>query len=151
MAIPSFLTILVPMASHHSYSAALWIRVLIGFFESASFPAVYHFFPIWVPISEKTLMVPFILSGVYIGEIIGFSLSGYLASSDITINGEFYGGWPSIFYTFGLCGLLWFPFWMYSASETPAVHPSISKEEVLFINRGEQEFVVYGIASRNVM
>jgi hypothetical protein len=49
---------------------------LIGFFESASFPAVFHFFPLWIGLDEKTVLVPFILSGMYVGEIIGFSLSG---------------------------------------------------------------------------
>jgi MFS family permease len=136
VAIPSFLTMLVPMACRHSLGMALFMRVLIGFFESATFPAVYHFFPLWVPIAEKTFMIPFIVSGMYIGEIIGFSLSGALAGSTIYINGDFYGGWPSIFYVFGLAGLLWFPIWAYLAQESPASHPYITKEEVLYINRG---------------
>lgn len=81
-------------------------------------------------------MIPAILCGVYVGEIIGFSLSGALADSKIYINGEFYGGWPSIFYVFGLAGIAWFPLWVYAAHESPAVHPTITQEEVLFINKG---------------
>lgn len=136
VAVPSLLTCLVPLACRHSIGMALFIRVLIGFFESATFPCVFHFFPVWVPITEKTFMIPFIVSGMYVGEIIGFSLSGALAGSKFYINGDFYGGWPSIFYVFGLSGLLWFPFWIYAAYESPAVHPTISREEVLLINRG---------------
>ena len=128
---------MVPMACNHSFAAALTIRVLIGFFESASFPAIYHFFPIWVPTSEKTFMIPFIISGIYLGEIVGFSFSGILAESEIYINGQFYGGWPSIFYVFGLSGILWFPLWCYAAYESPAVHPYISEEELQYMRSGE--------------
>ena len=81
-------------------------------------------------------MIPVILSGVCVGKIIGFSLSGMLADSSYVLNGEEWGGWQSIFYLFGLMGLLWFPVWMLVAHESPAVHPTISVEEVLFINRG---------------
>ncbi len=136
MAVPSFLTILVPMACTHSLAAALTVRVLIGFFESASFPAIYHFFPIWVPNSEKTFMIPFIISGIYLGEIVGFSFSGELAESSFYINGDFYGGWQAIFYVFGLAGLLWCPLWIYAAYESPSVHPYITQEELDFMRTG---------------
>eukprot|EP00601_Ochromonadales_sp_CCMP2298_P008990 CAMPEP_0173197612 /NCGR_PEP_ID=MMETSP1141-20130122/16258_1 /TAXON_ID=483371 /ORGANISM="non described non described, Strain CCMP2298" /LENGTH=548 /DNA_ID=CAMNT_0014122373 /DNA_START=228 /DNA_END=1874 /DNA_ORIENTATION=+ len=142
VAIPSFLTLLVPMACRHSLTTALIIRVSIGFFESATFPAVFHFFPIWVPIAEKTFMIPFIVSGMYLGEIVGFSLSGYLAESTIMIGEQDCGGWPSIFYLFGTLGILWFPLWAYAAHESPAVHPSISKEELRLINRGKDQAVL---------
>jgi MFS family permease len=137
VAAPSFLTIMVPMACNHSLEAALTIRVLIGFFESASFPAIYHFFPIWVPNTEKTFLIPFIVSGIYLGEIVGFSLSGILAESNIYIGGDYYGGWQSIFYVFGLVGLLWFPLWIYMAYESPSVHPYISTEELNYMRTGK--------------
>ena len=136
MAIPSFLTLLVPVAAHHSVGMTLFIRVLIGFFESATFPAVFYFFPIWVPLAEKTFMIPFIVSGMYVGDIIGFSVSGALANSNFYINDKFYGGWQSIFYVFGLIGLAWFPLWCYAAHESPHVHPYITKEEIHLIHAG---------------
>jgi hypothetical protein len=40
-----------------------YLMYRIGLCESATFPAIYHFFPIWVPIKEKTLMIPAIVSG----------------------------------------------------------------------------------------
>ena len=40
--IPSTLTLLVPMACRYSFGTALLIRIVIGFFESATFPSVYH-------------------------------------------------------------------------------------------------------------
>jgi MFS family permease len=146
IAIPSLLTLLVPLACRHSFGMALLIRVLIGFFESASFPALYHFFPIWIPTAEKTFMIPFIVSGLYLGEIIGFSISGALAASTLYINGDFYGGWQSIFYVFGLLGLVWYPLWLYAACESPAVHPSITAEEVALINKGTRPAHMYSVS-----
>ncbi|RYG99618.1 MFS transporter [archaeon] len=135
--VPSVLTIFVPMACRGSFGLGLFIRALIGFCESASFPAVFHFFPQWVPIKEKTFMIPAIISGMYMGEIVGFSLSGLLLSSNIYMNGYNYGQWQSVFYIFGFMGIVWFPFWAYFAHENPAHHPTISPEEVALINDGK--------------
>lgn len=135
--IPSVLTLLVPAASRHSFGLALFIRCIIGFFESASFPAVYHFFPFWVPINEKTFMIPSIVSGMYMGEIIGFSLAGVLVESTILVAGSNLGGWPSVFYVFGTMGIVWFPFFAIRAYESPATHPKITLEEILLINEGK--------------
>eukprot|EP01034_Spumella_vulgaris_P017036 gene17036-21720_t len=73
--ISSILTLLVPVASRSSFGMALFIRVLIGFFESAGFPSAYHFFPTWLPLAEKTFLIPFIVSGTFVGMIMGFSIS----------------------------------------------------------------------------
>lgn len=45
----------------------------------------------------------------------------------------FDGGWPSIFYVFGLIGTVWslaFIFWVY---EDPEKHPSIAEDEKKYI------------------
>lgn len=49
IAIPSLLTTLIPAASQVSLGAVILLRVAIGFFESSTFPAIYHFYPIWIP------------------------------------------------------------------------------------------------------
>lgn len=141
VAIPSFLTMLVPVASRHSFGLALFIRCIIGFFESATFPAVFHFFPVWVPQQEKTFMIPAIVSGMYMGNIIGFSISGVLADSSIVVAGTDIGGWPAVFYLFGALGVAWFPYWAYMAYESPADHPSITMEELAYIAQGKQSLL----------
>lgn len=135
--IPSILSLLVPVASRSSFGMALFIRVLIGFFESAGFPSAFHFFPTWLPLAEKTFLIPFIVSGTFVGMILGFSISGVLANCSLMISGEDWGGWPSIFYVFGILGLLWFPIWAYAAYESPEMHPSITAEEILLLNHGK--------------
>lgn len=142
VAIPSFLTMLVPVASRHSFGLALFIRCIIGFFESATFPAVFHFFPVWVPQQEKTFMIPAIVSGMYMGNIIGFSVSGVLADSSIVVAGTDLGGWPAVFYLFGALGVAWFPYWAYMAYEAPADHPGITMEELAYISQGKQSHLV---------
>ena len=67
-------------------------------------------------------------SGIFLGNIIGFSLSGVIASSSLE--------WEGIFYLFGSLGCGWFPIWMIRAYETPEQHPSITKEELMLIRKG---------------
>lgn len=110
---------------------------MIGFFESASFPACYHFFPIWIPAAEKTLMIPAIASGMYLGEIIGFSLSGVFVDWPLHINGQYWGGWQLVFYVFGMAGILWFPYWAWFAYESPERHPYITSDEKELIKAGK--------------
>lgn len=67
-----------------------------------------------------------------------FSLSGYLVTVDpINIGGYNCGGWPSVFYLFGVLGMMWFPFWTFMAYETPEEHPTITKEELDLLNYGK--------------
>lgn len=76
-------------------------------------------------------------SGIYVGEVIGFSLSGLLVNSTIMIGGVDCGGWPSLFYVFGMLGVLWFPVWMYLSCETPCAHPRISADEIVLLRKGK--------------
>ncbi len=135
--IPSVLTLFVPLACRSSFGLTLVIRCMIGFFESASFPACYHFFPIWIPAAEKTLMIPAIASGMYLGEIIGFSLSGVFVDWPLHINGQYWGGWQLVFYVFGMAGILWFPYWAWFAYESPERHPYITSDEKELIKAGK--------------
>lgn len=138
--IPSLLTLLVPMACRYSFTLALCIRALIGLTESAAFPACYHFFPNWIPNSQKTVMISVFMSGIYVGSIMGFSLSGVIASTEFQIFSYTIGGWPFIFYFFGVLGVLWFPLWMVFSYETPEDHPEISDVELEYLNRGKDKF-----------
>lgn len=52
-------------------------------------------------------------------------ISGYLVETSL--------GWPSIFYLFGILGLVWSIFWFFIGYNTPAVHPKISSEEKKYI------------------
>lgn len=87
-------------------------------------------------------MIPFIVSGIYFGEIVGFSFSGLLVQSQLYAGGASLGGWQTVFYLFGLLGLMWFPVWMYVVCETPSSHPTITEEELNYILRSNDSYSV---------
>lgn len=55
-------------------------------------------------------------------------LSGVLAEYG------FAGGWPSIFYVFGLVGTIWSILFLFVVYEDPNTHPSITEQEKKYIN-----------------
>ena len=135
--IPSVLTLLFPVAAETNFTLALFVRMMIGLVEACCFPSVFHFFPHWVPEQDKTFMVPAILSGVYLGEMIAFFFSGMIIDeSYVTQGGYEILGWRGAFYIFGLIGVAWFPVWMYLGYERPEDHPRMTTEELSYIQRG---------------
>lgn len=112
---------------------ALFARVLIGLCASGTFPATYGFFRNWIPNDERTIMIPIVFSGIYLGEIVSFPICGVLTEAQIPL----FGGWESCYYLFGLVGVVWFPLWARNAFEHPEQHPDISDEEIKHIKKGE--------------
>lgn len=74
----------------------------------------------WVPVSERSRSLSLVYSGMFIGSIMGLSLSPAMIASM---------GWPSVFYIFGSLGVLWYTAWSSKAASTPQDDPSISREE----------------------
>lgn len=64
------------------------------------------------------------VAGFQIGTVIGLVLSGWLCSS------TFLGGWPSAFYVFGVCGLVWGVAWCCFIYERPEEHPGLSDADL---------------------
>jgi MFS family permease len=60
--------------------------------------------------------------------VIALPLGGFLCVNGLD------GGWPSIFYLFGLVGIIWFVIWMVCASDSPTKHK--------FIGENEQDYIV---------
>lgn len=134
---PSILTLLVPLAANISFNTLLAIRALIGLAAAATFPSIYHFYPRWVPAAEKTKMISFSHSGMYVGEVLGFALAGALVERNFKLgDGNNVHGYSTVFYISGVMGILWFPFFFWRVYDTPEEHPSISPEEVLLIREG---------------
>lgn len=86
------------------------------------------------------------MSGLYLGEILCFLLSGYLVVSNVTVFELQIGGWVSVFWVFGMVGLLWVPVWVMCIYESPEDHPSISLDELAMLtsNRHKHELVDSG-------
>jgi sugar phosphate permease len=90
-------------------------------------PAFVSIFVPWAPLQEKTFLLSLGFLGGNIGSIIGLPLSSFLC-----ING-FDGGWPSIFYVFGIFGIIWIIVFLLIASDSPSTHRFISTHEKIFI------------------
>ncbi len=73
------------------------------------------------------MLAGFANSGSWVGNILGLPLAGYLC-----ING-FNGGWPSIFYIFGVLCLVWSVSFFFICSDTPENHKFISDAEKNYI------------------
>lgn len=104
---------------------------------AGTFPSLFYFYPEWIPLEEKTILITIVSSGVCIGEIISFSLSGYLAEDRLMLGDLNVGGWASSFVWFGIVGVLWYPLFVSFVYSTPLDHPTISKAELAIIYRGE--------------
>uniref|UniRef100_A0A2K5K551 Major facilitator superfamily (MFS) profile domain-containing protein n=1 Tax=Colobus angolensis palliatus TaxID=336983 RepID=A0A2K5K551_COLAP len=60
----------------------------------------------------------------YAGAVVAMPLAGVLVQ---------YIGWSSVFYIYGMFGIIWYMFWLLQAYECPAAHPTISNEEKTYI------------------
>lgn len=147
--VPSILTALVPLAARYSFFCCVLMRVLIGMIESASFPCCYYFFPAWIPLVEKTAMISTLFSATYMGEIIGFSLSGLFVEASLVVNNVELLGWPSVFYFFAFFGIIWYPVWLTFAYERPEYHPNITQAELAYIQAGKSNSTSNGNKQEN--
>ncbi|GIX82940.1 putative inorganic phosphate cotransporter [Caerostris darwini] len=131
--ISNVLYMLLPFSASLGYEVFIAVRIIEGFAEGLTFPAINFAISNWSPKSERSRISSIIFLGIPFGMIIGMTVSGVLSST------EFLGGWPSTFYLFGSCGILWFIFWSTLVYETPKDHPYISAEELAYIQDGQTE------------
>ncbi|KAK6023527.1 transporter, major facilitator family protein [Ostertagia ostertagi] len=120
----SLLTLASPVAARtHAYILA-GLRVAIGFLQGATFPAMHTMWSVWGPPLELS-----VLTGAQIGNVFVLPLSGFLCQYG------FDGGWPSIFYTLGVIGVIWCGVWTYVITDRPSDHPRISEAEKEYITK----------------
>lgn len=70
-----------------------------------------------------------LLSGAYLGNILGFLISSYI----ISINSYKYGGWIYCFYIFGIIGILWYILFILLIFESPNKDPFINQNESQYL------------------
>ncbi|GIX96269.1 hypothetical protein CDAR_277921 [Caerostris darwini] len=131
--VTAIFSLLTPLAADLGTPVFIAVRVLEGFGEGVTFPAICATISRWSPIVERSRISTFIFIGAQIGNVISMPVSGLLCSTDLL------GGWPSVFYVFGTVSCVWFLFWSIIVYETPSDHPGISKEELHYILKNEEE------------
>ncbi|XP_064653170.1 sialin-like [Lineus longissimus] len=121
------LTLLSPIVAKTSVYLFIALRVAVGLCEGLTFPSIHSMMGKWVPPLERSRLVSLAYSGMQIGVVVSQPISGLLCQYG------FAGGWPSVFYVFGLCACVWFIFWCFLVYDSPYTHPRISAEEKEYI------------------
>ncbi|XP_046990674.1 sialin-like isoform X1 [Schistocerca americana] len=113
------LSLLIPVAAKIGYEAIVALRVVQGFIGGLAWPALHSLTANWIPPNERSKFVTAYM-GSSVGTALTFPLCGLLIS---------WFGWPSVFYTTGGIGILWFIIWWLVVYDSPAEHPYVSMKE----------------------
>ena len=119
----SVISLLTPAAARLHLSVFVLLRVLSGLGNGVLYPAVHALVVRWSAPKHRTLSVTIVLVGEFVGVVVGMLLSGVLCDHG------FAGGWPSVFYVFGMVGCVWSVAWFLLCYDSPATHPRISATE----------------------
>ena len=117
----SVFTILTPVAAMISLPLLIAVRIAMGLGESAMFPASFSLFSHWVPEAERSRSMGLLASGIPLGTLFALTTTGWIVTRY---------GWPSVFYIFGLFGVIWAAVWYFKATSYPGEYPGITAEEL---------------------
>ncbi len=116
----SAFTLITPLSAFTSFPVLIAARIAMGLGEGVAFPSVYHMFGRWVPARERSRAAAFNLAAIPAGTLTAIIVTPFLAVKF---------GWPSVFYVFGVVGLIWFAFWWFLVSDEPAKDSRMGKAE----------------------
>ncbi|XP_063011981.1 vesicular glutamate transporter 3 isoform X2 [Melospiza melodia melodia] len=120
----STLNMIIPSAARVHYGCVMFVRILQGLVEGVTYPACHGMWSKWAPPLERSRLATTSFCGSYAGAVVAMPLAGVLVQ---------YIGWSSVFYIYGMFGIVWYVFWLLHAYESPAVHPTITSEERIYI------------------
>ena len=121
----SVISLLTPSAARIHIVLFIILRFFSGLGEGVMLPAVYAMIARWSVPEYRSLVVNVIFTGSDIG-VVGMLLSGVLCDHG------FAGGWPSVFYMFGMFGCVWSVAWFLLCYNSPSTHPRISTVELKY-------------------
>ncbi|XP_070490732.1 putative inorganic phosphate cotransporter [Chironomus tepperi] len=118
----AILTLLTPITIE--YGGAYWLialRILEGFGEGTTFPALNTLLSAWIPEKERAKATAIVFGGAQMGNIITNSVSGLLLG--------YFDGWSAPFYFFGGAAVIWFIVFEFLCYNDPESHPFITNSE----------------------
>lgn len=95
--------------------------------EGTTFPALSALLAAWIPLKERSKLGSFVFGGGQIGTILGTAVSGLLI--------DYFDSWESVFYFFGILGVVWFILFTLLCYSDPESHPFIKDSEKEFLTR----------------
>lgn len=116
----SVFTMLTPLAAMMSLPLLLLARFGMGLGEGAAFPAAYNLGARWFPPAERSRFVGVLLTGIPVGTMFALLTTGFIIEA---------AGWQSVFYLFGILGIIIGLVWLAVVKDSPDDHPHISAQE----------------------
>jgi len=123
---PMVCTALTPLAASN-LSILIPLRVLMGFGESVTYPALMHLLSQWIPLQERARGCTLAYTGAHCGTIFSLFVTPLTMSNGL--------GWEFSFYAYAAHGMLWVLIWSIFASDDPSSHKWIDPEESAYITR----------------
>ncbi|KAI6179168.1 MFS domain-containing protein [Aphelenchoides besseyi] len=124
----SILSLVSPLAANFHFYAFLSIRFLMGIAEGFVYPCITKIVASWCPPNERATAASIYTSGHQIASVVSVIISAKLCSFN------FLGGWPLIFYFFGICGLFSTICYMIFVTNSPDQNRFISEKERNFLH-----------------
>ena len=115
------------------FASLIAIRIFFGMCEGPMCPGITKIINSWMLPSERATATATWVVAMPLGAIIGNILSGY-----IIVN----FGWQTVFYLYGGGGILLAALMWRILRDTPGEHPSISDEELAYIERNNEAATV---------
>jgi MFS transporter, ACS family, glucarate transporter len=119
----SFFTALTPLA-WGKWSMATF-RFFFGIGEAGAFPTATRALSHWLPAGERGFAQGITHSGARLGAAITPPIAVFLIISF---------GWRSVFYIFGLIGVIWALYWFWYYRDRPEQHRSVNEAELAVIH-----------------
>ncbi|XP_012936170.1 uncharacterized transporter slc-17.2 [Aplysia californica] len=127
MLVMSVTSLLIHGAALLSPWAVFVIKLIHGACTALTVIAFYGMWARWAPPSERASLLSLYNSGQMIANIAAFPTSALLCKYG------FFGGWPSVFYVFGIIGIVWVVLFFFFTAETPEKQKFITEGEKLYI------------------
>ncbi|CAL8122496.1 unnamed protein product [Orchesella dallaii] len=125
--ITGLFAILIPTAARlGGMHFLIFVRIVQGLAGGVTVPSMQAMISQWIPPEERGKLGSFAFAGMPFGSFISMLVSGFLIN---------YFGWPSVFYATGALTALWFSLWSYFTHAFPIDDPTISQDELHYIQR----------------
>lgn len=123
----AILTLAIPAAVEWGdYTALIVLRVLMGFGEGVTLPALNVMLAQWTPPAERSKAGSFVFVGAPLGTVFATASSGLILQ---------HSSWPNVFYFFGGIGIIWYFIWILLCYNNPREHPFISDREAKYLHQ----------------
>ncbi|CAB3397972.1 unnamed protein product [Caenorhabditis bovis] len=121
-----FASVIFPtLASFFGPYGAIFSRFLMGFSEVMMIPALNAVVTKWIPLHEKSLAASMFTAGNQVAGMTGTPLAAELCASSL--------GWPAIFYTGAMFGIVFLILWHLTVRNSPSSTKWIHEKEIEYI------------------